>query len=539
MTTLIPKVDLKNGGSTPAGAINRPINAKLQEIVSVKDFGALGDGSTDDTTAFQNAVDSGAGAVYVPQSTSYYKVGDFNVPDGVKVFGEGQLRYTGVSSYDENLNIDIPNTYVPMRTIFVHDAYSYAALLGIKNLGFNTIIHYLQLTNGGTYDDVLYNCKAVGLQLIPSVQIFANYQSAVPTEISTTVDDPTIYGLYLFDEPIDNSISKTTQNNVVTLYRTVTDKPFCISQAGQYSWEGCSTVLSSNFDIIFNNSYYNPSFSGGFVYNGSLNQDQNNKARALISIAQQADACPITKIVPCLGLFEDSVFSSLSKSINFSKDFARLSNNGDVCVFTYDASTQSGSSVTEDLSNNASLRTAWGICSEQAINEYKVTYKSYIFYNGQKMGDLLELYNKDYTNADVYPWSVTDVGSAVNTRKQDFGMTGLAIANTGGIFAAKPASRGCVVAWVNHQTVWPAQTLDISMLSTTADFYANASSPAVDTNTLSSTQTVSQSNQYGAISLPEEGLGFGLSVIPSASETNPFKMLEGTIINSNWTTVTF
>ena len=56
MTTLITKYDLKNGGSTPTGAINRPINEKLNEWVSVKDFGAVGNGTTDDTAAVQAAL---------------------------------------------------------------------------------------------------------------------------------------------------------------------------------------------------------------------------------------------------------------------------------------------------------------------------------------------------------------------------------------------------------------------------------------------------------------------------------------------------
>ena len=72
MTTLIPKFDLKNGGSIPTGAVNRPINQKLAELVSVKDFGALGDGITDDVTAIQNAIASLAttgGEVYFPSGT--------------------------------------------------------------------------------------------------------------------------------------------------------------------------------------------------------------------------------------------------------------------------------------------------------------------------------------------------------------------------------------------------------------------------------------------------------------------------------------
>jgi hypothetical protein len=68
MTTLIPKFDLKDGGATPIGAVNRPINEKLAEFVSVKDFGAVGDGIANDTAAIQNAVNTGS-RIFFPNGT--------------------------------------------------------------------------------------------------------------------------------------------------------------------------------------------------------------------------------------------------------------------------------------------------------------------------------------------------------------------------------------------------------------------------------------------------------------------------------------
>jgi len=57
-----------------AGTANtRTVETKLQDFVSVKDFGAKGDGTTDDTTAFQNAINTGK-PVYVPKAT--YKITD-------------------------------------------------------------------------------------------------------------------------------------------------------------------------------------------------------------------------------------------------------------------------------------------------------------------------------------------------------------------------------------------------------------------------------------------------------------------------------
>ena len=54
---------------TVTGAVPRTVHDKLGEVVSVKDFGAKGDGQTDDTMDIQAAVNSfngKGGAVFFP-----------------------------------------------------------------------------------------------------------------------------------------------------------------------------------------------------------------------------------------------------------------------------------------------------------------------------------------------------------------------------------------------------------------------------------------------------------------------------------------
>lgn len=83
------------------GAVVRTVQNKLRDIISVKDFGAVGDGITDDTQAIQDAIDAAAGRyVYVPAGT--YRVSDtlsynasasfgFTSP-GIKIIGDGMVN---------------------------------------------------------------------------------------------------------------------------------------------------------------------------------------------------------------------------------------------------------------------------------------------------------------------------------------------------------------------------------------------------------------------------------------------------------------
>jgi len=76
-------VDFTNSGT---GGVERTLQAKLEDVVNVKDFGAVGDGVTDDTAAIQAAVAIG-GRVFVPEGV--YRHSNLNITKDTILYGEG------------------------------------------------------------------------------------------------------------------------------------------------------------------------------------------------------------------------------------------------------------------------------------------------------------------------------------------------------------------------------------------------------------------------------------------------------------------
>lgn len=73
----LPQLGAQAAPYTPAGAgaVETTLQTKLYESISVKDFGAVGDGVADDTVAMQNAItyaNTGKGKVYFPQGKYLY-----------------------------------------------------------------------------------------------------------------------------------------------------------------------------------------------------------------------------------------------------------------------------------------------------------------------------------------------------------------------------------------------------------------------------------------------------------------------------------
>jgi hypothetical protein len=79
--------DLVSYQPAGTGAVATTVQAKLRETVSVKDFGAIGDGVTDDTAAIQAAINANYGkSLFFPKGT--YVLSDLSVTQDIKFLGE-------------------------------------------------------------------------------------------------------------------------------------------------------------------------------------------------------------------------------------------------------------------------------------------------------------------------------------------------------------------------------------------------------------------------------------------------------------------
>ncbi len=80
------------------GAVNRSMNDKMTDVISIRDFGAMGDGVSDDTSAVAQALHA-HDAIYIP--TGIYRITNtISVGFGKRIYGAGQ---SSIIKADSNL----------------------------------------------------------------------------------------------------------------------------------------------------------------------------------------------------------------------------------------------------------------------------------------------------------------------------------------------------------------------------------------------------------------------------------------------------
>lgn len=175
-----------------SGAVARTAQSKMRDVVSVKDFGAVGDGVVDDTAAM-NAAASAAGvskkALFVPAGV-YKMTAPWVIPIKVHVIGESMsiqdsydpgpewnygaiiykahagdaIRKIGTSAYDEgapieNITVSSHRTTYPGGAGFVLDQCSNVHLIRCNVFGVGGDAFVLGVTAGDvTGHNYVYNC---------------------------------------------------------------------------------------------------------------------------------------------------------------------------------------------------------------------------------------------------------------------------------------------------------------------------------------------------------------------------------------------
>jgi hypothetical protein len=131
------------------GAVTRTAQAKMRDIVSVKDFGVVGDGVTDDTVAIQAAIAAAANkTLFVPSGMVIYVTSQITLANPIAITMESGSRfksgYTSMSPDNGLINVTASDVTLTNVTI---DAQS-RDHVGIKA----TSVNRLKINGGYIYD---------------------------------------------------------------------------------------------------------------------------------------------------------------------------------------------------------------------------------------------------------------------------------------------------------------------------------------------------------------------------------------------------
>jgi hypothetical protein len=146
-----------------ANAVGKTVHQKLQDLISVKDFGAVGDGTTNDTTAIQNAVNAvssspAGGTLYFPQGT--YLTSKITIGPNITLDGGGCIVKAVAG---QNYIFSITGTANITIRDFVFDATGMSDVGGTGGLPQSVL--YIDVAVGPCSNILVDNCRFTNIPL--------------------------------------------------------------------------------------------------------------------------------------------------------------------------------------------------------------------------------------------------------------------------------------------------------------------------------------------------------------------------------------
>lgn len=227
-----------------AGAVARTVEDKLDDIISLKDFGAIGDGTTDDTVAVKAWLTAvlavGGGAGYVP--TGVYLVTDqINIDvttcrtTGIRLWGDGPRRSYFSSSYTGGTCFRLYNSNAS-------DGYFYTSIEGIGFQGTidGTLVEFGDPAGG----DGGNSCAFRNI----TINNYSNGSSAKALVIS---------GFYNsnFEDLTVNGYGTSTSNSTVVTVNEVQFSQFSSCSFG--NGRNLLTLSTGGTGYIYGNTFFN------------------------------------------------------------------------------------------------------------------------------------------------------------------------------------------------------------------------------------------------------------------------------------------
>ena len=322
------------------GAATTTVQAKLRESISVMDYGATGDGVTDDTAAFTAAIVAGAGSTIIVPEGIYYITSTLFISNkpGTKLLGLGRPRLrildtAGIGiSIDtnsqrctlENLMIWGTNTTAP--TVTLVKCLGASAYLNINNceyaygkIGVHLTNTYIVKLTGSNYsncdtyvksDSSMTDVAIIGetygttyIGTLPCLDIDATqtrivgcyFETETRTKRSIRIDTSTVYVIancqFSTSGPIEAAVSCSGLISANSFYNTYdTTALYCIRISA-----GSNCMITGN--LAFNDSI--PTNTYWLSASGSVTVTSNFLSKFYVGIAAATGAISGNHIVNC------------------------------------------------------------------------------------------------------------------------------------------------------------------------------------------------------------------------------------------------